>query len=159
MPSEGTIRLEGVRIIFRNFTGRPGKYNAEGERNFAVVLDDEKAAVLLDDGWNVKRLNPKENAEEGAEPVPFLPVKVKYGTRYPPRVAMITSRGLTDLKEHEVEVLDRVDILSVDMMIRPYTWEGSETGLFTAYLHSIYVTIQEDELELKYADLPRAADE
>jgi len=146
---DGTIRIEGARIIFRNFEGRPGKFNAVGERNFAV---------LHDDGWNVKWLDPREDAEEGTERVPFLSVNVKYGMRRTPRVAMISSRGLTELKEHEVEVIDQVNITNCDMMIRPWPWENNGKKGISAYLQSIYVTIEEDYLELKYADLPRSGE-
>lgn len=38
MPQDNTILLEDVRIIFRNFAGREGMYNREGDRNFAVLL-------------------------------------------------------------------------------------------------------------------------
>jgi hypothetical protein len=157
MTDPGVIRIEGARIIFRNFEGRPGKYNAPGERNFAVVLEEDMAQILLEDGWNVRWLDPREDAEEGTERVPFLSVNVKYGTRRTPRVALITSRGLTDLKEHEVETIDQVNIINCDMMIRPWGWENNGKKGISAYLQSIYVTIEEDELELKYADLPKAS--
>jgi hypothetical protein len=32
------VLMEGVRIIFRNFAGKEGQYNKEGDRNFGVIL-------------------------------------------------------------------------------------------------------------------------
>ena len=40
MPAnDNTVLMEGVRIIFRNFAGKEGQYNREGDRNFAVLLE------------------------------------------------------------------------------------------------------------------------
>ena len=41
MPKDNTVLMEGVRIIFRNFSGKEGQYNREGDRNFAVLLDEK----------------------------------------------------------------------------------------------------------------------
>ena len=153
MPrNDNTIVMEGVRIIFRNFAGREGMYNREGDRNFCVLLDHETAEILSKDGWNVKTLSAREEDEEEQ---PYLQVSVNFKGR-PPRVVMLTSRGRTTLHEDEVELLDWADIQNVDMIIRPYEWAvNGKTGI-KAYLQSIFVTIEEDELELKYSDVQDA---
>ena len=49
MPQQdNTVLMEGVRIIFRNFAGREGQYNREGDRNFAVLLDDKVANAMAE---------------------------------------------------------------------------------------------------------------
>ena len=149
------VLLEGRRILFRNFAGREGQYNAEGKRNFNVLLDPEEAERMIVDGWNVKYLKAKE---EGEEDQPRLEVSITFKGRRPPRIVLITSRGKTAIGEDEVQLLDWADITNVDMIIRPYEWEvNGKTGV-KAYLNAIYVTIREDELELKYADMPDVPD-
>lgn len=150
--NDGTVLMEGVRLIFRNFAGKEGKYNAEGDRNFGVVIDDATAEAMLADGWNVKYLKPREE-DEDETPTPWLPVAVGYGKGRPPRVVVITSRGRTNLDESSVEMLDWADIVNVDMIVRPYHYEVRGDKGVKAYVQSIYVTIEEDELEKKYADL------
>ena len=146
---DNSVVLENVRIVFRNFTGKEGKYNREGDRNFGVLLDDDVATAMAKDGWNVKWLKAREEDDDEQA---YLSVSVSYKGR-PPRVFMITSRGRTPLSEDEVEVLDWVDIRTVDLIVRPYEWAvNGKTGI-KAYLKSIFVTINEDALELKYADL------
>jgi hypothetical protein len=155
MPAnDGTVLMEGVRIIFRNFSGKEGKYNREGDRNFAVLLDDETANVMAGDNWNVKWLQPR-NEDEEETPQAYLPVSLSYKGR-PPRVVVITSRGRTNLDDTQVEMLDWATIVNVDLIVRPYEWlVNGKTGI-KAYCQSIYVTIEEDELERKYGDLDQA---
>jgi hypothetical protein len=153
MPAQdNTVLMEGVRIIFRNFSGKEGQYNREGDRNFAVLLDDTVANAMAEDGWNVKWLKPREDAEEGETDQAYLQVSVNFKGR-PPRVVMITSRGRTNLVEDQVEMLDWADISNVDMIVRPYEWTVNGKSGVKAYLQSIYVTIEEDALERKYAEL------
>lgn len=150
MAENKNVTMEDVRIIFRNFAGKEGQYNREGDRNFAVLLDDDVAEAMARDEWNIKFLKARE---EGDTPQPYLPVAVNFKGR-PPRIVVITSRGRTNLTEDEVEVLDWVDIKSVDLIVNPYHWFVSGKSGVKAYLHAIYVTIQEDYLELKYNDVP-----
>lgn len=150
MPqNDNTVLMEGVRIVFRNFAGKEGMYNREGDRNFAVLLDPDVAARMDKDGWNVKWLKSREEDEPEQA---YLQVSVNFKGR-PPKVVMITSRGRTTLHEDEVELLDWADIRNVDLIIRPYEWAvNGKTGI-KAYLQSIFVTIEEDALELKYSEL------
>jgi hypothetical protein len=151
MPKLEPVTIEGARIVFRNFAGKATPYNAEGNRNFAVVLDAEMADRLETAGWNVQRRPPKV---EGDDEFRILKVKVHFTGRKPPRIVLITSRGRTQLSEDLAEMLDYADLETVDLIVRPYEWEvNGKTGV-KAYLQSIYATIREDELERKYADVP-----
>jgi len=152
MPAQdNTVLMEGVRIIFRNFAGKEGQYNREGDRNFAVLLDEKVAKAMDEDGWNVKMLRPRTE-EEGEEPQAYLPISVNFKGR-PPRIVMITSRGRTHLDEDTVESLDWADIINVDLIVRPYEWVVNDKSGIKAYLQALYVTIEEDPLEIKYGEL------
>ena len=147
--NDNTVTMEGVRIVFRNFAGKEGQYNREGDRNFAVLLDEPVAQAMAKDGWNVKWLKAREDGD--AEQA-YLGVSVNYKGR-PPKIVMLTSRGRTNLSEDEVELLDWADISNVDIIIRPYEWVVNGKGGIKAYLQSAFITIEEDALELKYADV------
>ena len=144
-----TFMVEDARLIFRNFSGKEGQYNRAGDRNFCVILDPDTAEKMAADGWNIRTL---EAREEGDADTPYIQVAVNFKNR-PPRVVMITSTARTNLDEDSVEVLDWADIRVADLIARAYTWEvNGKTGI-KAYLQSLFVTIEEDELERKYASL------
>lgn len=151
-PHDGTLVIEDARIIFRNFAGKEGMYNREGDMNFCVLLEPDLAEQMARDGWNIKTLKPRE---EGDDLQPYLQVAVSFKVR-PPRIVMITSKGRTDLTENEIEILDWVDIKTVDLIVRPYEWAVGGKGGIKAYLKSLFVIIEEDFLELKYADVEHA---
>lgn len=147
------IVIENARLIFRNFSGKEGKFNRAGDRNFCVLLDHDDAEKMSAVGWNIKTLNPRDPEDE---PQPYIQVKVKFGFK-PPKIYMVTSRGKTPLDEDMVELLDWSDIQEADLIIRPYEWEVSGKTGVAAYLQSLFATIVEDELDLKYSDVPDSA--
>lgn len=148
MAEAKTFMVEDATLIFKNFAGKEDKYNRAGDRNFACILDNETAEQMLKDGWNVRYLKPRE---EGDEPTPYVQVAVSYKNR-PPRIVMMTSAGRTILSEEMVETLDYADIGQVDLISRGYEWEVNGKSGTKAYLQSMFVTIQEDALELKYSE-------
>lgn len=138
---KGILQIDDARIIYRNFSGAPSKFNREGDRNFSVIIpDEEQSQALIKKGWNVKIKPPRE---EGDSPFMHLPVKVKFNDRGP-NVYLVTGDRMNKLDEETVGLLDDVDILRVDLDIRPYDWDvNGKTGR-TAYLQSIKVIQQVD---------------
>lgn len=148
MPDESkTFMVEDAQLVFRNFSGKEGPYNREGERDFSVFLPEDVAKVMLDDGWNVKALASRD---EGEPDRPYVQVSVNFKNR-PPRIVMITSTGRTNITEDSVGVLDWADFENVDLICRGYEWDVNGKQGVKAYLQSLYVTIEEDALARKYA--------
>ena len=145
----GILQIDDARIIYRNFSGVGSKFNREGDRNFAVYIPDEDIAnELKERGWNVKIKPPRE---DGDDPFMFLPVKIKFNDRGP-SVYLVTGNKKTPLNENTVSCLDDIDILSVDLDIRPYDWEVNDKTGRTAYLQSIWVTQEVDRFASRLMD-------
>lgn len=143
----GIIQIDDARIIFRNFAGLASKYNREGDRNFAVVIPNQEIAdQLIDEGWNVKIKAPRDIDDA---PFMYLSVKVKFNDRGP-NVYLVSGNNTVRLDEDSVDCLDHIDIVSVDMDIRPYDWEANGNTGRTAYLQSIRVTQEVDRFAEKY---------
>lgn len=146
------VMFEDSRILFRNFAGLPTTFKpAGGIRDFMLLLDEEKAEAMLEDGWNVKHLKARADVED-SEPRPYITVTVMFG-KYPPRIVMINSRGKTVLDETNINILDFAEIETLDLIIRPYNWEVNGNTGVKAYVKSMYVTLAEDELEKKYSEV------
>lgn len=150
--NQRNITLEDITIAFRNFQGKEDAYNRAGDRNFAILLDEEIAEQMLQDGWNVKRLKPREDDEV---PQAYIQVAVSYKNR-PPKIGMVTSRGISYLGEEEVEMLDWVDIETADVTLNPYEWVvNGKTGV-KAYVQTLFVKIEEDYLQEKWTSIAEA---
>jgi hypothetical protein len=143
-----SVMIEGAKLIFRNFAGLAREFNSEGDRNFSVVLDPELAQKLKAVGWRVKQLKPREEGEEGDY---HLKVTVNYKKGRPPRCVLVTSNNRTELGSEEVMLLDTADIKNADIIINGW-WSDMAGGGYSAFLKTLFVTINEDELEQKYSE-------
>lgn len=143
------ISIENAKLRFRNFAGKASKFNAEGRRNFCVLIPDHMVQALIDEGWNIKFLKPNDDYDETQA---YLQVKVSYGN-ISPRIYIVTERGhKTLLDEDTVGSLDYAEIKNVDVIIRPYTYNVNGKEGISAYVKNMYVTVYEDEFADKYAD-------
>ena len=144
-----TIAIENAQIMrgsYKNFSGAVSQYNRDGKRTFCVRLDDNMAAQLEEQGWNVKTRQSKYDDEED---IKYLTVFVRFDQR-PPKVFMISDRVKTQLNENTIGQLDGADISTADIIISPYSWEMNGNNGIKAYLQTGYFTIAKDEFADKY---------
>lgn len=149
------FKIEDAKIFWLNFAGRAGRFSQEGEkkRSFCVALPEDMAKQMEKDGWNVKFPGDVDSEEEDSKDI-FINVAVKYKIR-PPKIVLITSGGTTYLTEDMVEILDGMEFSQVDLIAVASNWEmGGKSGI-KAYLKTMYLTVDEDDLDRKYAHVGR----
>lgn len=143
------LQIDDAIIIYRNFAGEASQFNRAGDRNFSVLIEDEQLAnELRDHGWNVKI---KQAREEGDTPFMHLPVKVKFNDRGP-SVYLVSGSNRVKLDEETIGMLDSIDILGVDLDIRPFDWEVNGKAGRAAYLQSICVTQDIDRFAQRFEE-------
>lgn len=139
----GYLEINEARIIWPNFSGRGDRFNREGDRNFHLVIPDQEIcdALLNDkneygDSWNVKIKAPRE---EGDTPFMHMPVKVKFNNRGP-NVYLVSGNKQVALNEDTIKCLDDIDIMYVDLDVRPYDGQMANGMTFrSAYLSAMRV--------------------
>lgn len=163
----GILTLSGVRMIIKNFSGKKTDFNAEGDRNFGVVIDPETAEQLERDGIKVKTLRPRPDDPDGVESK-WIKVKVNYNFRQEPNIYLVKADPddpenrskmirirLTEDTINQLDWLPASQILKVEMNVRfsRYPERPGRSGGVSNYLDTMYVTVMDDPLERKYGDI------
>lgn len=144
------IIMKNARIMFRNFSGAETKFNHKGDRNFCLIVPtQEMAETLLEEGWNVRRLEPRE---DGDEPTYYIQVTVSF-EHLPPKIVIVRKDGSKSLvPENMVDEFDYADFNTIDVSVRPYEWEVNGNHGIKGYLKTMYVTFEVDEFEDDYPE-------
>lgn len=137
------LRLENARIIWRNFAGAKKSYNAEGLRNFNVILDEPTATLLAADGWNVKS---HKGREEGEPEWYTLKVAVRFDN-YPPSIILKHGNVRTQLDESMLDILDWAEITDLKLMINGSRYSTQQNSGVKAYLSRMVVSISPQDFE------------
>lgn len=145
--------FRNAHIIWKNFRGEKGPYNTNGDKSFAILINDPALAEeLREEGWVLKELASNDDYDSVAY---ALKVKVRFDKR-PPKCKLITNIGgrqkQTILDENTISSLDWAEPEKIDLTISQSNWSmNGRTGV-TAYLDVMYFTPVVDELEAEYAD-------
>lgn len=124
-----------------------------GEDGNEVLMYNGDEIITLKDalvamGWRVKVKPPRDVDED---PFIYLPVKVNFNNRGP--VVFLKSGAKTNrLDEEHIGCLDKIDILNVDLDIRPYNWTVNGNIGQKAYLQGMAVTQEVDRFMERYYD-------
>lgn len=158
-PVVPDLIIRDLEFVYRpNFEGRQEKYNALGNRYFnAKIPDEQLAAALQRDGWNVKATKPGQNNPNPEEHVPEFYIEVTVGFNFrPPLIVFIRDGKQQAVGENLVGAIDSMEFDKIDVAIRPFAWSNESGSGIKAYLKSFYGTVTMDELAREYDTTPIA---
>lgn len=142
------LRLENVRLVWKNFAGAKKQYNAEGLRNFHVVIDEPTAKLLRRDGWNIK----DHKAREEGEPDWYsLKVHVRFDN-FPPSIILKNGNIRTQVDESMLDILDWAETKDIKLMVNGSYYKTDRNEGVKAYLSRLVATISEIDYEFSGLD-------
>lgn len=133
------VDFTGIQVMsggYRNFAGVATKFNAEGHRNFNILLSAKQAEEMLADGWNVKTLQPRDESEDVKY---FVKINVGWNTsqrdgrRFGPTVKLHTPDNPdgVELDEDNIGLLDTTWLKGCDITVQAHDYAP---GKLTAWL-------------------------
>lgn len=152
--------IPGDSITWRHMEVNSGNatYNTNGNRYFAIKLDDEFAEELENEGWPVIWRNVNRDEDEPEQMQAYLKVFIKYGTRFPVDIYLVNNnrRSKTLLNEEDIDNLhlDTKPLESIDLIIRPYFWTYGNTHGVKAQVSAMNILLAQggfdDDYEIIY---------
>jgi len=143
------VELEDIKIkwAFSHFDGREDTFNALGDHNFQVILPDDIAERLREEGWNVRTM---DGYEEGDPPEHLLKVKISYKYE-PPKIYLIKGDRKLRADERDLADIRRDTCEQIDVIITPSRWVAGGNSGITAFTKELYAKVMESRFSAKYA--------
>ncbi len=142
--------VEDAKIIQRwsNFRGLPGRYNAEGNRNFDLVIPEEMVDGMRAAGWNIRET-------KGSEEYPsefYTNVNISWA-KFPPSVIFYSGREDTRGTEVDETVIGQLDTAEIERMdlainLSYRTKDDGSTGI-KGYVQSMDVWLYQDPIRAR----------
>lgn len=165
--------IRGAQMKYLNFSGKGSKYNADGKRNFEIVLPEVPneedptdtsglvASALYEAGWRVRKngYDAKRDKrrtgdfDENLEDCEYrLRINVNLDSGNPPRCFKKTEKHMIPLDGKTVGSIDYSEIDNTYIEVNGY--DAAKNGQLSGYLKTIVVEVPDDMFEKLYGDCP-----
>ena len=155
------LTLDGVvnsEIKYRNFSGKKSDYNPNGDMKFDLVLDEQSARYLFEQGWRVKKkglfsdgsYHKTSDLDADCEDAYFfMTVNVNMNSKNPPKIYRCYDEDedrMWELKknarnvEFDLACVDGDTIVNAELDI--YGWKSRRDGILTPYLDLAIFTVE-----------------
>lgn len=157
--ASNTLIWEDITIMgrsYRNFDSAPKSWTPRGQKGpcqFAMALTEARVMELEEMGVEINYTKPWPDAPDDWEPTPFVTVHLRYDN-YPPEVWKVTKSRRVELTEETVGLLNYAEIVTADLRFRVSHFQGARGEGYKLYAQKLYVTVDEDQMDVKYAHIP-----
>ena len=157
----GHLSVEHAVIMYKNFEGRPDRFNIKGgKRTFNLVLSNEMAEELKELGWNVKEKAPRDVDEDWLYTTEIV---VNMESRFPPKMYLCSEKNgkkrMVKLDADMLKELDTGEFSNIDVVINPYQHDKDARFKYKGYCQALYAEqAVSTEFGGKYADFEIAND-
>ena len=147
----GRYRIENAEIRYPNFEGLESQFNQAGKRNFKVVVNEELAAELQEQGIRISELRRKDDTE----PQRYT---AKVGVYASSEMYLVSGRVKHPLSLENCEMIDREFrggyVRNGEVDVKFHVSVNSRLNPPTPYLRldAIYLPVDKDEQAEKYED-------
>ena len=160
---QNKLEIVGGQMKYANFSGKPSKFNADGKRNFELLLPEDAAYTLADAGWRIRKNGYDEKLgkrrtgdvnDKLDDPEFRLKVNVNLDSTNPPKMFKKTSKQLVPLDSSTCGSLDYTDVSDIFVEINGY--DSAHDGHYSGYLKTIVATVGDSMFDQLFGDLPIA---
>ncbi len=142
MENNKLISIENTRFIFEtNFSGDPRRDKFGSDKRYCnIVIPEQLAEELIDEGFNVRSTDPKDGEYEKTY---FVKATVNYDSKFPPRIYLVSGDNPPALLDSEsVCNIDTMYIRNVNVILSKYY--NAKTDKWSLYVRTMYI---EQELD------------
>ena len=142
MENNKIVSIENTRFIFEtNFSGDPRRDKYGSDRRYAnIIIPEELAEELIDEGFNVRNTDPKDGEYEKTY---FVRATVNYDSKFPPRIFLVFADNPPELLDSKsVSIIDTMYIRNVNVI--PSKYYNAKMDKWSLYVRTMYV---EQELD------------
>lgn len=117
ITEKGALVVRNAWMLYKNFAGDPAKNYKPGDhsRRFSLLLDEPVAKDLMNQGWNVKK---KDARNEDEEPYYITEVTVNMECKYPPKIMLYTELNGEYNEPVEIDIADFIKIDNGEIRIK-----------------------------------------
>lgn len=137
MENNKLVTIENTKFIFdTNFSGDPRRDKYGSDRRYCnIIIPDQLAEELIDEGFNVHCTDPKDS---GYEKTYFVRAVVNYDSKYPPRIYLVSGENPPELLDAEsVCLVDTMYVENVNVILSKYYNANNDKR--SLYVRTMYV--------------------
>lgn len=145
MAEKKLVCIDDTRFIWKtNFSGDPSRDNfgSEVRKGNVIIPSEAQARELMNEGFNVRRTEPRDGEDEGYEPTYFISITVNYDSNWPPKIYLVSGDSNPELLDEEsIATIDKCNdkggVKNVNVVLNPYY--NNKTHRPSLYVRTMYV--------------------